>query len=199
MSKIKEDTFAGFFEYDFNLKTRTLYIGSTSSDSDVYEVTRTEKVIKALHILENTAPDGDKPINIILNHNGGDVYEALAIYDAIKNCKNTVNITVYGKAMSSGAIVLQAGDRRIMMPNSTLMVHYGYSAAEDHSKTVEKTINENARLDRLAEDLFLDRIKEKNPKYTKGKIKKLLTFDSYITAEDALSLGLIDEIKEYGT
>ena len=95
-----------------------------------------ERAIKALHILDSTAPTGDKPITVIMNNPGGDEYHGMAIYDAIKSCKNHVTIVVFGMAMSMGSIILQAADKRVMSANSRVMIHYGTWGINDHPKKV---------------------------------------------------------------
>ena len=52
------------------------------------------------------------------------------------------------------------------------------------------------RLNRLMEDAYLDAIQEKHPHFTRKKLQKMLTSDSYLSAQDAVDLGLADGIIE---
>lgn len=197
MAKLVKESIDRFYDYDIHPETRTLYVGSVVSDGEGESGTdayMSQRCIKGLHILEAAAPSGDKPITIIMNNPGGDFYHGLGMFDSIKSCKNHVSIIVYGHAMSMGAVILQAADRRVMGANSKLMIHYGYNGFSGHSKTFKKVAEEGEKLDSWMEQLFLERIKQKHPEFTAAKVKKLLEHDTFLTAQEALDLGLIDEI-----
>jgi len=154
-----------------------------------------ERQIKNLHILETASSD---PITIILNNPGGDINHGLAIYDAIKNCKSHVTIKVLGHAMSMGSIILQAADKRIMAPNASQMIHYGSLAVDKEAKTVYKIVEEYKRIDKWVEDMYLAKIKEKNPHYTRARLQRLLNHDTFLTATQSVELGLADKIMSKG-
>lgn len=195
--RVSKESIDRFYDYDIHPETRTLYMGSVSVQEDGESGTdahMAERCIKGLHILEASAPNGDKPIIIKMNNPGGDVYHGLAIFDAIKSCKNHVTIIVYGYAMSMGSIILQAADRRVMGSNARIMLHYGTDGFSGHVKTLEKVAEESRKLSAWDEKLFLEKIKQKRPEFTVAKVKKLLEHDTFLTAQEALDLGLIDEI-----
>jgi ATP-dependent Clp protease protease subunit len=129
-----------------------------------------------------------------MNNIGGDEYHGLAIYDAIKGCKSPTITKVYGHAMSMGAWILQASDKRWMAPNATLMLHYGTTSYEGHTKDFIKFSDENVRLCKLMEDHFLERIREKKPRFTRQELEELIKFDKFLTASEAVELGLADKI-----
>lgn len=198
MPKKKQfDDIAIFMEYNLDLATRTLYIGSESSDDigeSGVEAKLAEKVIKGLHILDSQYPSGENPITIILNNPGGSVYHGFAMYDAIKSCKNPVTIKVLGHAMSMASIVLQAASKRVMTKNSRLMIHYGSFAMDGHSKSALVWAKEEEKTNKLVEQIFLNKIREVSPEYKLSSLKELLAFDTILDAEQALNLGLIDEV-----
>lgn len=198
MAKLVKESIDRFYDYDIHTETRTIYIGSVESTIDSGEsgtdATMAERAIKALHILDSTAPTGDKPITIIMNNPGGDEYHGMAIYDAIKACKNHVTIVVFGMAMSMGSIILQAADKRVMSPNSRFMIHYGTWGINDHPKIVYKWAEEGKKLDSWMEQLYLEKIKQKNPDFTLKKVQDMCNFDTFLNAEECLKLGFIDEI-----
>ena len=120
-------------------------MGSVTVDMDSESGTdanMAERVIKGLHMLDTSAPTGDKPITIIMNNLGGDWYHGMGIYDAIKACKNHITIKVFGYVMSMGSIIIQAADKRIMSPNSRMMIHYGTSGYYGHNKDFIKWAKE---------------------------------------------------------
>ena len=150
-----------------------------------------ERSVKNLHILDQL---NQEPITIIMNNIGGDTYHMFAIYDAIKACRSHVTVIVMGYAMSAGSLILQAADERIMSPSSRQMIHYGNWAVADHAKTAQKWAKECERGDRWSERCYLERIREKHPTFSLKKLQKLLNFDTFLSAEESVSLGLADKI-----
>ena len=188
MSTINRDDVDRFFNHGIDITTKTYYMG----EKDGVEHTMAEKAIKGLQILD--AKNRKKPVTIIMNNVGGDEYHGLAIYDAIKSCKSSTRIKVYGHAMSMGAWILQAADQRWLQRNSTLMVHYGTFGFEGHTKDFQLWSEESKRLDKLMEDHLLERIREKHPRYTRETLQDLIKFDKFLTASEAVDLGLADKV-----
>ena len=149
-----------------------------------------ERVIKALHILDQKA----EAITIIMNNPGGDWYHGMGIYDAIKGCQSEVTVKVYGMAMSMGAMILQAADHRQVSPNSKIMVHYGYMSWGGDSKKFQKWAEECKRTDIEAEDILLARIQDKHPTFKIEQLREMLRDDTILTAQEAVNLGLADDI-----
>lgn len=181
-----------FHDHGLHLPTRT--ISFTGDADEGLTNDNVERLIKNLHILD-TMREGD--ITIKFNCDGGDTVLGMAIYDAIKCCKNFVRIVVYGHASSMGSIILQAADERIMSPNSVLMIHAGkvqYSA--DHPKIIDNWRSYDKKMDVIHEDIYLKRIKEKKARFTKEKLQKLLEHDTIFTAKEAVNYGLADKILE---
>jgi len=197
--RIIKDDIDKFFEYGLYTNTRTLYIGSNDgTNEDDVDAALAEKAIKGLHILD-LPRSANKPITIILNSPGGDETAGLAIYDAIRSCNSYVVVKVIGQACSMGSIILQAGDERIMMPNAICMIHYGttFYSAESHTKIGYKWMDESKRFDKWMEQLYLEKIREKHPKYLLQKVKDMLEYDTILPAVKAVELGLADKVEEY--
>ncbi len=197
MAKIYKDEIDRLFDYDIYAPTRTIYMGSAVSDEGEDQGVNAymaERVIKALHILDSSGPAGDKPITIIMNNPGGDEYDGMAIYDAIKACKNHITIIVYGHAMSMGGIILQAADTRIMSPNSRFMMHYGTMHIDANAKDAYAWVEDNKKIDVWMEDVFLEKMRDKNPLMDRQKLQEMLKADFIIDANEAVKLGLADEV-----
>lgn len=193
--KIVREDIDRLHDYGLYLPQRTIYIGSEQFDSDMQEsgtdALMAERVIKNLTIMGQS----EDPITIILNNPGGDWYHGVAIYDAIKTCKSHVTIKVYGMAMSMGAVILQAADERIMAPNAKLMIHYGtMGLSSTHSKIFDKWSAENKKINLCMEQIFLEKIKEKQPLFRLKRLKELLNFDTILDAQSAVNLGLADKV-----
>jgi len=173
MASFKE-TWDKWFDNNVDFTNRTVYIGSVNNNDGQesgVDAFMAESTIKAMHILESK---NSEPIVILMNNPGGDFFHGLAIYDAIKTSKCHCTIKVYGHAMSMGSVILQAADRRIMMPNSRFMIHFGYDSQDNHTKTVEKWIDESKRLAYLMENIYLDVMLEKEEKIGDGHLAKTL-------------------------
>tara|TARA_R100000951_G_scaffold115132_2_gene122231 strand:+ start:16299 stop:17000 length:702 start_codon:yes stop_codon:yes gene_type:complete len=164
--KFKKDDVDQFMDNDIYLPTRTVYIGSATTDEygdeGGVDFVMAERVSKTLHILDTYDADarkGEKPINIIMNNPGGDVIHGMGIYDTISNCKNHVTIKVVGHAMSMGSIILQAADKRTMTKNSLIMIHYGYGGFNAHSKISYQWSKWEKEYDKWMEDMFMEKMK----------------------------------------
>lgn len=174
MAKVNKETLDRWFDYNVDIETRTIYMGSMNTENGTelgVDYAMAEYFIKGIHILESKSQDA---ITIIMNNPGGDFFHGLAIYDAIKTSKCHCTIKVYGHAMSMGSIILQAADKRIMMPNSRFMIHFGYDSQDNHTKIVEKWIDEGKRLTHLMENIYLDVMFEKEEKMGDGHLAKVL-------------------------
>lgn len=197
MAKSKDDLYK-LFDYDIDLDKRIIYIGSqktTSNGESGVDAALAEKVLKAVHLMSMADPDGEKPINVILNNPGGEDYHMFAIYDALKHCKSKKIITVYGHAMSAASVILQAGDERILSKHSRVMIHYGMAGYYDHPKILKAWSKEAERVNEDMEKIYMDRIQEKHGAGFKLKeLQKMLDFDTILNAEEAVSLGLADRI-----
>jgi len=153
----------------------------------------TEQVIKSLHILDSITTED--PINIKMNNPGGSVIHGMAIYDAIKECKSIVNITAYGHVMSMGSLIIQAADNRVMMPHAEMMIHEGTDGHDTtHPKIIRNWVEYAKKRDKVLNQIYLDKIRERHPSFSKKKLEQWLLFDTIFTAEEALHWGLIDEI-----
>jgi ATP-dependent protease ClpP protease subunit len=153
-----------------------------------------EMFIKNLHMLEVV---NKEPITIIMNNIGGDEFDGMAIYDAIRASECQVTIKVSGNAMSMGSIILQAADVRLMYPHAKFMIHYGTPVlvnSEGSAQNNYRWIEESKKFDKMMEDLFLSKIHKKIPDFKLSSLRKLLEFDTILGAEEALRYNFIDGI-----
>jgi ATP-dependent protease ClpP protease subunit len=195
MSRNIRDDIDKLHDYGIYLPTRTLYMGSETSDLEEGESgtdsKMAEKLIKNLHILDSKNAE---PIIIIANNVGGDEYHTFAIIDAIRKCRSHVTVEVYGHAMSAGSLILQAADKRLMGKNAVQMIHYGTWGVHDHAKTAQKWAKEGERIDQWMEQWYMKKIREKHPDFKLKKLKEMLDHDTFLTARQSVDLGLADGI-----
>jgi ATP-dependent Clp protease protease subunit len=129
-------------------------------------------------------------INLIINSSGGSVLHGLGILDCMNNLKSKVNTICYGHAASMGALLLSSGTGvRKASKESRIMLHpvsggtggTVYDMSIDHQETLylQKRLNE---------------ILAKNTNQKVSKIKKDFQRDAWMSAEEAVKYGLIDEV-----
>jgi len=183
---IKRDDLEKFFDYDIHVPTRTLFMGGEVEEG------MAERFLKGMRLLD---PHSAQGITVIMNNTGGDEYHGLAIYDAIATATAHVTVVAYGHAMSMGSWIPQGADERIMAPNATMMLHYGsWGGYEMESIHVDTMARENKRLTKLMEEEYLRRLREVNPKFPVARLRKWLTEEKYLTAHEAVELGLADKV-----
>lgn len=171
-------------EYSFSREDRTLYMHG-EVDGRMAEL-----FLKGMHILQ---AESDSPISVIMNNEGGDIYHGLAIYDAIAECPCQVTIYAYGHAMSMGSWIMQAADHRVMMPNCTMMLHAGtVEIEEDLSPTqIQAHAKEMTRLSELMLECY---VIASDGLLITAELRNMLEAETYLTAEEAVEMGLADEV-----
>ena len=183
-----------FLEHGVELDTKTIYMGYGLDPEMDIDQGLARNVIMGLRILSSIRPE--EPISIIVNCQGGDTQHGFAIYDAIRMVNSPVHITVIGHCYSMAAWILQAGDIRRISRNSSLMIHDGdstVSGRKDETKSWYKFYEEQ---DVMCREILLQKIREKNPGFTMAKLEKMLKTDTILWPQQALELGLIDEVLE---
>ena len=135
-------------------------------------------------------------IPIIIDTYGGDAYAMMSIIDAIDNCPYPVATIIEGKAMSAGAVIASCGARgyRYMAPNATIMLHHvRLYTAGGSPEDLEVDAQELRRLHDIAMERIAKNCKKKKNFFTK-KLREGGDADLYLSAKEALEIGLIDHI-----
>jgi ATP-dependent Clp protease protease subunit len=146
-------------------------------------------VVAQLLFLESENPDKD--ISLYINSPGGSVYAGLAIFDTMQFVKPDVSTICVGMAASMGAFLLAAGakGKRYALPNSRIMIHQPSSGAQGQASDIEiaarEIIDVRKRLNRVLADRTGQPIE---------RIEKDTDRDNFMSAEDAVSYGIIDKI-----
>ena len=186
---------AVFHEMNLHLPTRTIYFGSvgvdSASDNDEVNCRTVGQLIKNLHILE-TKEVG--PITLLLNTPGGDYNDGIAVYDLIKSLKSPITIIGMGKVFSMGSIILQAGEKRVLTKNTHVMIHDGNDGYMGDTKSFERWAEIAKLIRETMYQIYYERMKEKSKKITLKQIEDLCDHDTIYTAEEAVKIGLADEI-----
>lgn len=184
MARRSSDHIILALEHGIDIPARTIYLTSfadgTSGDEAGIDWQMADRVLKGLRLLGT----GDQPITLIINNFGGEDDHARAIIGAIRQCPVQVHGFVYGRAESAAAWILQHCDRRTMDRHSSIMLHMGAGTKDKHGEYI----------DSLFVDDILTRIREKDPKYKRSKLEQELHQDWNLYPQQALILGLIDEV-----
>jgi len=146
-------------------------------------------IVAQMLFLESENPDKD--ISLYINSPGGSVYAGLAIYDTMQFIKPDVSTICVGMAASMGAFLLAAGakGKRYSLPNSRIMIHQPSGGAQGQASDIEihaqEILKTRERLNRILAELTGQAIE---------KIAKDTDRDNFMTADDAVSYGLVDKI-----
>lgn len=146
-------------------------------------------VVAQLLFLESENPDKD--ISLYINSPGGSVYAGMAIYDTMQFVKPDVSTLCTGIAASMGAFLLAAGakGKRYTLPNSRIMIHQPSGGAQGQASDIQIQAREILSLrERLNEILAA------NTGQPVERIAVDTERDNFMSAEDALSYGLVDKV-----
>jgi len=195
MARHNREELDRFFDFNIFPSKRILYLGSMSFDGANQESgidhESAESLVKGLTYLNTIS---DKPVIIIINSVGGDQSHGMAIYDIIKSSRCHVTMICLGNCCSMGSIILQAADLRVISPNCLFMVHDGQNTLDGHARNTEVWA-EQSKKDRLKMyEIYYEKMKQKNKKITIRQIEKLCTLDNIFSSEEAIGVGLADEI-----
>ena len=140
--------------------------------------------------------EGEQPIHIYINSNGGEVDAGLMIYDMLQSIDTPVNLYCTGMAASMAAVILAGGQkgRRFILPHSKTMIDKpliaggvgGFAASSGHSlaDSIEETKG------------IVNEILARHTGRTLEEIRRATDSACYMNAEESVAFGLCDEIKE---
>lgn len=170
-------------EWGINLDTNTMYLTYEIDTDQLYSVmTRFDNFIQY--------SGGKKDVNLIISSYGGDVYAMLGTIDYFKSLPVKVNTHCIGACMSAAAVILACGTgKRTMTENSTVMVHEGSAFEVGKTSDVIKGADHMKRL-----QININRILGDVTKKTQKFWEDISHQDTYLTSEECLDYGIIDEI-----
>lgn len=184
---------------DVLLDTREIFFHSFYEQDDPgVDYRQADIFIKNLRMLLSLS--SEKPILVHLNSIGGDWHAGMAIYDAILTCPAPVTILGYGIVASIATVILQAADTRVLMPNTSFLIHYGYeSMFGTHTEAMSYGEFAAKCRERMLDIYCKSTIKTplfKNEKLARqfidAKIKD--KSDWWLTAQEAVNYGFADGI-----
>lgn len=167
------------------LKERLIFITGPIDD------TTASLVCAQLLFLESENPKKD--LGIYINSPGGYVTAGLAIYDTMQYIRCPISTLCIGQAASMGSLLLAAGDKgnRIALPNSRVMVHQPSGGYRGVATDIERHAEEILDLKRRLNEIY---VKHTGQDYE--TIEAKLDRDTFMTAEEAKSFGIVDTVYE---
>ncbi len=181
-----EQTNKGERSYDIYsrlLKDRIIFLGG--------EVTDDEANLIVAQMLFLEADDPDKDISLYINSPGGSITAGMAIYDTMQYIRCDVSTICIGMAASMGAFLLAAGakGKRRALPSGEILIHQPLGGARGQATEVAIHAEQLIKTREKMNKILAERTGQ-----TVEQIALDTERDHYMTAEEALNYGLIDEI-----
>ena len=172
--------------YSRLLKDRIIFLGE-----EVNDVTASLVVAQILFL---ESEDPTKDINLYINSPGGSVVAGMAIYDTMQYVKCDVSTICMGMAASMGAFLLAGGTKgkRYALPNAEIMIHQPSGGAQGQASDI-KIVAEQI----LKTKQKLNKILAENTNQPIEVIERDTERDNYMSAEEALSYGIIEKVIEH--
>ncbi len=173
-------------DYGIDVNASSILLFGEIMDGSLYDIITRIRAIIHMRKDENK----NDPINLIINSDGGSVYEALGIIDYMQSLDVKVNTICRGRAMSAAALILCAGTGvRAASQYSTIMFHEISSDIYGKSSDMKANVQHMEKL----EEILLEILKSNSNK-EKDYWKNVTIKDYYITPKEAVDLGVIDTI-----
>lgn len=183
-----EQTGRGERSYDIYsrlLKDRIIFLG-TPVDDNVANL-----IVAQLLFLQSE--DAEKDISLYINSPGGSVTAGLGIYDTMQFVKCDVATYCVGQAASMGALLLSAGaaGKRYCLPNSRVMIHQPWGGFQGQASDIDIHAQEILSLKERLNGIMAHHCGKEV-----GDLEKDTDRDNFLSAEEAKSYGLVDEVVE---
>lgn len=171
--------------YSLLLRERIIFLGTPINDQVA------NAIVAQLLFLNSQDPDRD--INLYINSPGGQITSGLAIYDTMRMITAPVSTIAIGMAASMGTILLTAGTKgkRHALPHATIHLHQPLGGVQGQAADIEIEAKEILRMRDL-----LNRILREQTTMSDELIAKYTDRNMYLTAAQAVEVGLIDGVLE---
>jgi ATP-dependent Clp protease protease subunit len=171
--------------YSRLLMERIIFLGTPIND-------QVANVIVAQLLFLNSQ-DPEKDINLYVNSPGGQITSGLAIYDTMRMITAPVSTIAIGMAASFGTILLTAGTKgkRFALPHATIHLHQPLGGVQGQAADIEIEAREILRMRDLLNGILREQTKMSDEMITKYTDRNM-----YLTAQQAVEVGLIDAVLE---
>jgi ATP-dependent Clp protease protease subunit len=185
---VEETNARGSIRYDIFsrlLKERIIFVAGPIHDE--------MSTVICAQLLFLEAENPSKEISMYINSPGGVVTSGMSIYDTMQYIRPKVSTLVIGQAASMGSLLLTAGEKgmRFSLPNSRVMVHQPSGGYQGQATDIMIHARETEKLKRRLNEIY---VKHTGKSYE--AVEAALERDNFMSAEEAKSWGLIDEVLE---
>lgn len=136
--------------------------------------------------------DGAVKVTVAINSPGGDVFDGFAIHNALVRLGDRCTVRIDGLAASAASVIACGGSQVVIASNAMMMIHnpwtFAYGTAEELRKTADM-------MDK-ARDGILAAYRRKAPSIEDAELLRMLDDETWLTAEEAVALGLADVVGE---
>jgi ATP-dependent Clp protease protease subunit len=169
--------------YSLLLRERIVFLGTPIGDQVA------NLIIAQLLYLEREDPDKD--ISLYINTPGGVISSGLAIYDTMQLVKPDVSTICIGLAASMGTVLLCSGapGKRYALPNSTIHMHQPMGGAQGQATDIEIAAREILRMQDMIRQIIANHTGQSYDRVARDTDR-----DYYLSADQALEYGIVDEI-----
>jgi ATP-dependent Clp protease protease subunit len=185
---VEETNARGSIRYDIFsrlLKERIIFVAGPIHDE--------MSTVICAQLLFLEAENPSKEISMYINSPGGVVTSGMSIYDTMQYIRPKVSTLVIGQAASMGSLLLTAGEKgmRFSLPNSRVMVHQPSGGYQGQATDIMIHARETEKLKRRLNEIY---VKHTGKSYE--AVEAALERDNFMSADEAKSWGLIDEVLE---
>lgn len=128
-------------------------------------------------------------IEVQISSPGGDVFDGIAIYNALRAHPATITTRVDGLAASAASVIVQAGDRRVMLSASQMMIHNAWGLTVGSADDMRDAADILERQNEVLAGIYAARSGR-----DAGEFKKLMSAETWLTDQGAVDAGLADEV-----
>ena len=184
-------SYHSWFDNGLSIEGRVIIVEPANPDDEI-DSALSLHFIKCMTLLESL--DDKQPICITLNSPGGDIFSSLAIYDRIKESPCKTCVRGYGAVMSGASIIMQAGTQRQVSPNTYLMIHDGTVVLDSDVQKAKQWVTLNDEMRDRMHEIYYQAAKKCNKKITKEQIVNMCKEETWLNAQQALDIGIVDQI-----
>ncbi len=141
--------------------------------------------------LTNALADIDSDtLTVHLNSPGGDIFDGLAIYQALRDHKANVTVKIDGLAASIASVIAMAGDTIVMSPKASFMIHDGWTVGVGNAAELRKTADLLDKQSDIIASVYADRSAQPVD-FWRDRMRE----ETWYNAQEALDAGLVDEVE----
>jgi ATP-dependent protease ClpP protease subunit len=189
-------------EMDIRVSARPWYAirNAAGTDGQAAELSIYDEVgfwgVTAAQFAQDLASITAPELTVRVSSPGGDVFDAVAIYNMIRAHPSYVTAKVDGLAASAASVIVQAADSRVMMPHSQMMIHDAWGMAVGNAATMREAADMLDKQSAIIADIYHERVR--GGSRSLAKIRAAMADETWYVDEAAVKAGLADSVERPG-